>query len=65
MMHSSKWPTAAGISLLQISERPKEDLYSRLIADGIIVPFSGTIEGERAESVLCNYVAPEGLSNIG
>lgn len=46
------------------SEKLKEDVYSRLIADGIIVPFSGTIKGERAESVLCNYVAPEGLNNI-
>ena len=46
------------------SEKLREDVYSRLIAEGVIVPFAGRIEGERTESVLCNYVAPKGLSNI-
>ena len=48
-------------------EKRREEVYSALIADGIIVPFSGTIEGERilpSNPVLCNYVAPKGLNDI-
>lgn len=48
-------------------ERMKEKLYDELLANQVLVPLSGTIEGERkdlARTVLENYVAPHGINSV-
>ena len=48
-------------------EQLKYALYQELLSKGVLVPFSGTIEGERkdlTQSVLHNYVSPKGLNAI-
>ena len=48
-------------------EKLKGDLYDELLASQVLVPFSGTIEGQRKEfmtSVIGNYVTPNGANSI-
>ena len=48
-------------------EKMKEELYDELLASQVLVPFSGTIEGERKDltkTVVGNYVAPQGINSV-
>ena len=48
-------------------EKLKESLYNELLMSQVLVPFRGTIEGERKDltkSVIENYVAPGGINNV-
>ena len=48
-------------------EKMKEKLYEELLANQVLVPFSGTIDGERRDltkTVLGNYVAPKGINSV-
>ena len=48
-------------------EKLKESLYDELLTGQVLVPFRGTIEGERkdlARSVTENYVAPGGINGV-
>ena len=45
----------------------KESLYEELVSNGVLAPFCGRIEGERADltaSVVQNYASPKGLNGI-
>ncbi len=44
----------------------RESVYTELLSNQTLVPFKGRIEGERQtpNPILCNYVAPHGLSSI-
>lgn len=45
----------------------KESLYEELVSNGVLTPFCGCIEGERADltaSVVQNYASPKGLNDI-
>ena len=46
-------------------KKRKEEIYSELLSSRTLVPFNGEIEGGQPQSspVLCNYVAPTGLSS--
>ena len=48
-------------------EKIKETLYDELFASQILVPLTGTVEGERKDltkSVVGNYVAPSGINSV-
>lgn len=48
-------------------EKLKESLYDELLTGQVLVPFRGTIEGERKDltrSVIENYVAPGGINGV-
>lgn len=48
-------------------EHLKESLYEDLLSNGILIPFCGSIEGERfdiTKSVTQNYVSPGGLTSV-
>ena len=45
----------------------KEKLYEELVSSGVLVPFSGPIQGERedlSKNVVEKYVGPKGLSGV-
>jgi renalase len=48
-------------------DKMKEELYDELLASQVLMPFSGTIEGERKDltkAVVGNYVAPQGINSV-
>ena len=48
-------------------EKMKEKVYDELLANKVLVPLSGTIDGERKDltkTVMGNYVAPQGINSV-